>query len=155
MIEEGRKAPTFHLLNQDGKEISLTDFAGKHVALYFYPKDDTPGCTVEGQQFSALHDDFAKKNTVVFGVSKDSVESHKKFHEKYAFKIDLLSDEEGKMLEAYDAWREKNNYGKTYMGIVRSTVLINPNGKIQKHWRNVKADGHAEKVLAEVVDEHA
>ena len=147
MIAEGEKAPAFSLKNQDGKEISLADCAGRRVVLYFYPRDDTPGCTVEGKEFSALAGEFEKLNTTVFGVSKDSAESHKKFCEKYRFTVDLLSDEEGTMLEVYGAWREKKNYGKTYMGIARSTVVINEKGDIVKYWKTVQAPGHAQKVL--------
>ena len=148
MIAEGTKAPAFSLPNQDGVLITLDALAGSQVILYFYPKDDTPGCTVEGQEFSALKNDFAAKNAVVFGISKDSVESHKRFHEKYAFTIDLLSDEDVAVAKAYGAWREKQNYGKTYMGLVRSTVLIGPDGNVQQCWDNVRAKEHAQKVLA-------
>lgn len=147
MITEGEKAPTFSAKNQNGEKISLTDLAGKQVVLYFYPKDDTPGCTTEGLEFSALRTAFEKHNTVIFGISKDTVESHKRFCDKHGFGIDLLSDEDGKMIEAYDAWGEKNTFGKKSTGIIRSTVLIDENGTVAKHWKSVQAKGHAEKVL--------
>ena len=147
MITEGQKAPPFSLKNQDGKEVSLTDMAGRRAVLYFYPKDDTPGCTTEGLEFSALKEEFEKQNTVVFGISKDTVDSHKKFCDKHGFGIDLLSDESGTMIEQYDAWQEKNNFGKKAMGIVRSTVVIDENGTVIKQWKTVKAAGHAEEVL--------
>ena len=147
MIQEGEKASDFTLKNQKGEEVSLSGFVGKNVVLYFYPKDDTPGCTTEGMEFSALRERFEENNTVVLGVSKDSVESHKKFCDKYEFSIDLLSDEDGAVVEAYGAWQEKNTFGKKQTGIVRSTVLIDEQGVIKKHWNNVKAQGHAQEVL--------
>ena len=147
MITEGEKAPTFSVKNQNGEMVSLSDFAGKRTVLYFYPKDDTPGCTTEGLDFSALRKEFEKHNTSIFGISRDTIESHKRFCNKYGFSIDLLSDEDGKILEAYDAWGEKNTFGKKSMGIIRSTVLIDESGTVVKHWRNVQAQGHAKKVL--------
>ena len=147
---EGQKAPAFSLENQDGEMVSLADLAGKRVVLYFYPKDDTPGCTTEGLEFSALREEFEKENTVVYGISKDSVTSHKKFCDKHGFGIDLLSDESGEMIEAYGAWREKSNFGKKSMGIVRSTVLVDENSTIRKHWETVKAQGHAQQVLTAI-----
>lgn len=147
MIQEGEKAPDFRAKNQNGEEISLADLSGKNVVLYFYPKDDTPGCTTEGMEFSAYKEKFEEQNTVVLGISKDSVESHKKFCDKYKFSIDLLSDEDGTVVEAYGAWQEKNNFGKKQMGIVRSTVLIDEQGIIKKHWKNVTVQGHAQEVL--------
>ena len=151
MITEGNKAPAFSSKNQNGETVSLTDVAGKRAVLYFYPKDDTPGCTTEGLEFSALREEFEKHNTKIFGISKDTVKSHKKFCDKHKFSIDLLSDEDGNMLEAYDAWGEKNTFGKKTMGIIRSTVLIDENGTIVKHWKNVQAQGHAQKVLQFIV----
>ncbi|MCY4577060.1 MAG: peroxiredoxin [Candidatus Kaiserbacteria bacterium] len=150
MILEGQEAPAFLLKNQDGGEVSLDKLKGKWVVLYFYPKDDTPGCTTEGLEFSALRKEFEKHNAVVFGISKDTVESHKKFCEKHKFSIDLLSDEGGEMIEAYGAWREKNSFGKKTMGIVRSTVLIDASGTVIKHWKSVQAQGHAQQVLATI-----
>ena len=151
MSMEGQKAPAFSLENQDGEMISLADLSGKRVVLYFYPKDDTPGCTTEGLEFSALREEFEKQNAVVFGISKDSVTSHKKFCDKHGFGIDLLSDENGEMIEAYGAWQEKSNFGKKSMGIVRSTVLVDENGTILKHWKTVKAQGHAQQVLTFII----
>ena len=147
MITEGERAPSFSSKNQNGETVSLTDIAGKRVVLYFYPKDDTPGCTTEGLEFSALRKEFEKYNTVIFGVSKDTVESHKRFCDKHGFSIDLLSDEGGTMLEEYGAWGEKNKFGKKSLGIIRSTVLLDENGVALKHWKKVQAQGHAEKVL--------
>ena len=147
MITEGQKAPPFSLKNQDGEEVSLDDCAGKRVVLYFYPKDDTPGCTTEGIEFTQLKDEFEKHNTIVFGISKDTVDSHKKFCDKHGFSIELLSDESGETIEAYGAWQEKNNFGKKAMGIVRSTVLLDESGTTLKHWKNVQAAGHAKEVL--------
>ena len=144
---EGDKAPNFTLRNENNNEITLTDYKGKKVILYFYPKDDTPGCTKESNEFSELSDKFKLKNTEIIGISKDSVESHKKFKEKYNLKVTLVSDPEMEAIQAYGVWKEKKNYGKTYMGIVRTTVLINEEGKIEKRWNNVKVNGHCEKVL--------
>lgn len=147
MITEGKKAPPFILRNQDGKIVSLAGHVGKKIVLYFYPKDDTPGCTVEGKEFSDLLEKFRGYNTVVLGVSRDTVESHKGFCDLQGFGMDLLSDESGGMSESYGAWREKSQYGKMSMGIVRSTVVIDENGIVRKHWKNVRPRGHAEKVL--------
>ena len=150
MLEVGKKAPAFKLKNQDNEDISLKDYAGQKVVIYFYPKDDTPGCTIEANEFTANVAKFKKKNTVILGVSKDSVESHCKFIDKYGLKIDLLSDPSVKMIEKYGVWQEKNNYGKKYMGIVRTTYLIDENGKVEKAWKNVKVKGHVDDVLASV-----
>lgn len=147
MIKEGKKAPDFTLQNQEGEEVSLEDFAGQKVVLYFYPSDDTPGCTLEGQEFSALKEKFEANNTIVLGVSKDTVDSHKKFCKKYKFTVDLLSDEGGAVVEAFGAWREKVSFGRKKETIVRSTVLIDEKGKIEKHWKTVKPAGHAQQVL--------
>ena len=145
MIEKGKKAPAFSLKNQNGGTVSLADYVGKKVILYFYPKDDTPGCTSEGLEFSALKEEFEKHNTVIFGISRDTVDSHKKFHEKYGFTIDLLSNESGEVLEEYDALRERDGGGT---GIARSTVFIDEEGVVHNHWRTVEAKGHAQAVLA-------
>lgn len=147
MLEVGTKAPDFTVNDQDGNSVSLSDFKGKSVVLYFYPKDDTPGCTREGIGFSEKLSEFEKRNAVVLGVSKDSVSSHKKFCNKYNLNITLLSDEDMDILEPYGAWGEKKNYGKTYMGIIRSTFIINPAGDISKVWKAVKVNGHVDKVL--------
>lgn len=146
-MKEGTKVNNFELPNQKGEYISLTDFKGHHVVVYFYPKDDTPGCTLEAQDFSKLAYAFAKKKTKVIGISKDSVKSHDKFCTKYDLSIDLLSDEEGKTCEAFGVWVEKSMYGKKYMGIERSTFLIDDAGNLKKVWRNVKVPNHAEEVL--------
>ena len=147
MNMEDKKAPAFTLQNQNGEEVSLANFVDKKVILYFYPKDDTPGCTTEGLGFSALKKEFEKHNTIVLGISKDTVGSHKKFCDKYNFTIDLLSDESRKTIEAYGAWQKKNIFGKKQMGIVRSTVLIDKNGVVQKHWKTVDPKNHAQEVL--------
>ena len=152
MIEEGKKAPAFTLPTGEGDKIALKDLAGQYVVLYFYPKDDTPGCTVEAKDFQARLRKFKARNTVVLGVSKDSGESHCKFADKYGLKFPLLSDTDTKMMKKYGAWGEKKNYGKVYEGIIRSTVVIDPKGKVIKHFPKVRVDGHADKVL-KVIDE--
>lgn len=145
-MQIGTKAPEFCLKNQDGIEVCSRDFKNKWVVLYFYPKDDTPGCTTEACEFTAEFPTFIDMDAVVLGVSADTVEKHKKFIDKHVLTITLLSDTEHKMIESYGAWREKTMCGKKYMGIVRSTVLINPKGEVAFYWDNVKAKGHAEKV---------
>ncbi len=142
----GSKAPTFALANQDDKIVKLDDCKGKWVVLYFYPKDDTPGCTVEACDFTDQHKAFERLEAVVFGCSMDSTESHRKFIAKHKLKIDLLSDPDHAVMDQYGAWGEKSNYGKTYMGIVRSTAIIDPRGKIAHHWPTVRSAGHAEAV---------
>lgn len=144
----GRKAPAFSLPADDGTTISLKGLAGKKVVLYFYPKDDTPGCTTEGIAFSALKKKFDAANAVVLGISKDSVEKHCKFRDKHNLTIRLLSDEEGKMLEDYGVWGEKSLYGRKFMGINRTTLLIDEKGVVRRVWPKVKVNGHAEEVLA-------
>lgn len=148
-LKIGSKAPAFDLPASSGSKISLAKLKGKNVVLYFYPKDDTPGCTVEAKQFGDLAADFKKANTVVLGISKDSVKSHDKFKDKYCLPFELLSDEDGKICEAYGTWVEKSMYGKTYMGIQRDTFLIDAEGKIAQIWRKVKPDGHPAEVLTE------
>lgn len=148
MLEVGQKAPDFSAQDSKGTTVALSQLAGKKVILYFYPKDDTPGCTKEAIGFTEALDSIAGKNAVVLGVSKDSTESHAKFETKYGLKIQLLADPEGKICEDYGVWREKKNYGRTYMGIVRTTVLIDEQGTIEKVWNNVKVDGHVEAVCA-------
>jgi len=147
MLEEGKKAPDFKLKNQNGKTISLNDFKGKNVVLYFYPKDDTSGCTAEACSFRDDFPKFEKTDAVILGVSPDSVESHKKFEKKYNLTFDLLSDENKEVLEEYDVWKEKNMYGRKYMGVVRTTYIIDPDGKIKKIFNKVKVNGHNKEVL--------
>jgi peroxiredoxin Q/BCP len=148
MLKEGQKAPAFKLESADGKTVALGDFAGKNVVLYFYPRDSTPGCTREAEAFRDAAAALKKKNAVVLGVSKDSIASHCKFRDKYDLNFPLLSDPDGEVLEKYGAWGEKVMYGKKMMGIIRSTFVIGPDGKIKKIFPKVKVDGHAEEVLA-------
>ena len=143
----GETAPDFSLPRDGGEMVNLSDFAGKKVVLYFYPKDDTPGCTKEAIGFTDMIDAFADADTVILGVSKDGVKKHDKFVAKYELKIALLSDEEGDVCERCGTWVEKNMYGKTYMGIERATYLIGPDGKIAQVWRKVRVPGHVEAVL--------
>lgn len=138
MIEVGTKAPEFCLPNQDEVEICLRDLKGKWIVLYFYPKDNTPGCTTEACDFTAAMPDFEGLNAVILGVSADKPSTHQKFIEKQDLDITLLSDEETSMMEAYGVWQLKKNYGREYMGIVRSTYIINPQGEIAAVWENVK-----------------
>ena len=147
MIEEGKKAPAFKLVGDDGEKHSLSDYAGKNVVLYFYPKDNTPGCTLQAQAFNVALPKLAKLGAVVLGVSKDSTESHCKFRDKYGLKFPLLSDPDGTTIEKYGAWGEKNLYGKKSMGIIRSTIIIGKDGKVAKVFPKVKVAGHDEKVL--------
>lgn len=146
-LTEGQKAPDFCLPDQNENNVCLKDFDGKWIVLYFYPKDNTSGCTREAQDFTSLKGDFESENAVVLGVSKDSVKSHVKFIEKKELGITLLSDEETTIHQKYDVWRTKKNYGKEYLGTVRSTFLIDTEGNIAKIWDNVRTNGHAEKVL--------
>ena len=148
-LDAGAKAPDFEMTGEKGP-IRLSDFAGKTLVLYFYPKDDTSGCTKEAQEFSALAGDFTAAGAAVLGVSKDSVASHGKFTAKYGLSVPLGSDPEGATLEAYGAWVEKSMYGRKYMGIERSTFLIDGAGVIRRVWRKVKVSGHAAEVLAAV-----
>lgn len=148
----GHQAPGFTLPRDGGAPVSLSDFAGQTVVLYFYPKDDTPGCTKQAQGFTDMADDFAKAGAVVLGVSKDSIAKHDKFRDKYGLSFALLSDENDAVCEAYGVWVEKSMYGKTYMGIERSTFLIDGNGQILREWRKVKVPGHVEQVLEAVKD---
>jgi peroxiredoxin Q/BCP len=146
--EEGRTAPLFTLESQHGKEVSLKDFKGKNVILYFYPRDNTPGCTMEARGFRDLWKKIQKENTVVLGVSLDRVDSHRKFCEKYKLPFALLSDPEKKVLTKYGAWGEKMMYGKKTVGVIRSTVWIGPDLKVKKHWKKVsKAADHPADVL--------
>ncbi len=150
MIEVGKKAPAFTLLNQDEAKVQLSKLAGSWVVLYFYPKDDTPGCTVEACEFTAGIKGFEKLEAKVFGCSADSPESHRKFIAKHKLKVELLSDPDHAVMEKYGAWGEKTLYGKKSVGVIRSTVLIDPTGKVAHHWRKVQSKGHAAKV-AEVL----
>ena len=145
-LDAGAKAPDFEMAGEKG-QIRLSDFAGKALVLYFYPKDDTSGCTKEAQAFSALAADFSAAGAAVLGVSKDSVASHGKFISKYDLAIPLGSDPDGATIERYSAWVEKSMYGRKYMGIDRSTFLIDGSGTIRRVWRKVKVPGHVEEVL--------
>ncbi len=150
MKEIGSMAPDFCLRDSNGDEKCLQDFRGKWVVLYFYPKDNTSGCTLEAIEFSALEDEFSRNKAVVIGVSPDTCESHARFIGKHNLTVILLSDPEKKVLTGYGAWRMKKMYGKESMGVVRSTVLISPEGEIARTWDNVRAAGHAQKVLDEI-----
>ena len=150
MIEVGKKAPAFTLESSDGGKLKLAELAGKHVVLYFYPRDNTPGCTVEAQEFRDAVPALKKLGAVVLGVSKDSIASHCKFRDKYELSFPLLSDPDGKVLEAYGAWGEKSMYGKKMMGIIRSTVLIGKDGKVKQHWPKVSVKGHVAAVVEAV-----
>ena len=147
-LTEGAKAPAFKLPRDGGQTVSLSDFKGKKLVLFFYPKADTPGCTRESIEFSKLRAGFAKAGTEVLGISADPVKAQDAFKKKHKLTVGLLSDEQHEMLEAYGVWGKKSMYGKTFMGIVRTTVLIGPDGKIARIWPKVKVDGHAEEVLA-------
>ena len=147
MLEVGTKAPEFTLPDKDGKPVSLTDFAGKKVVLYFYPKDNTPGCTRQACAFAGAYEEFEKINVVVIGVSKDSAASHQKFAEKHGLPFILLSDPELTAIQAYGVWQEKKLYGKVSMGVVRSTFVINENGMIEKAMPKVKPDTNAAEIL--------
>ena len=150
MLEVGTKAPDFTLPDQNGNMHSLSDYRGKKVILYFYPKDNTPGCTKQACGFAERYPQFIEKGAVVLGISKDSVASHKKFEEKYGLPFTLLSDPELVAIQAYDVWQEKKNYGKTYMGVVRTTYLIDEEGKIAKAFDKVKAADNPEQMLGEL-----
>ena len=150
MLEIGTKAPEFTLPDQNGEMRSLKDFRGKKVVLYFYPKDMTAGCSKQACGFAELYPHFMEKGAVVLGVSKDSVASHKKFEEKFGLPFTLLSDTEKEVIQAYDVWKEKKNYGKVSMGVVRSTYLIDEEGVIVKAFGNVKAAENPQKMLEEL-----
>lgn len=149
-IEVGKKAPAFTLESSDGGKVKLSDLAGKTVVLYFYPRDNTPGCTVEAEGFRDAVPALKKLGAVVLGVSKDSIASHCKFRDKYSLTFPLLSDPDGTTLEAYGAWGDKVLYGKKSKGIIRSTVLIGPDGKVRKHWPKVSVKGHVDDVIASI-----
>ena len=147
MIKENIKAPMFKLPSTNKKNYSLKDSLGKYVVIYFYPKDDTPGCTIETNDFNKLLPKFKKLNCEVLGVSKDSLKSHDKFRDKYKIKFDLLADEKLEVLKKYKVWGKKKFMGREFMGVIRSSILIDKKGKILKVWDNVKVKGHAKEVL--------
>jgi peroxiredoxin Q/BCP len=147
MLEVGKKAPAFALESSDGGTVKLGDLAGKPVVVYFYPRDNTPGCTLEAQEFRTAMAQFKKLGVTVLGISKDSIASHCKFRDKYKLNFPLLSDPDGKMLEAYGAWGDKVMYGKKMKGIIRSTVLIDADGKIAHVWPKVSVKGHVDAVI--------
>ena len=147
MLSGGSKAPDFSLSDQHGNTVSLADFAGKKIVLYFYPRDNTPGCSRQACAFAGAYEDFKTMNVAVIGVSKDSVASHVKFAEKYSLPFTLLSDPELQAIQAYDVWQEKKNYGKVSMGVVRSTYIIDENGVIEKVMPKVKPDTNAAEIL--------
>lgn len=147
MIKLNTKSPDFCLKNQDNKPICLKEYTSHWVVLYFYPKDNTPGCTLEAKRFTFFENEFKKHNTKVLGISPDSCESHKKFQENHKLTITLLSDPEHTVLKNYGVWKTKKMYGKEYLGVERTTLLINPQGNIKHIWNNVKVPGHIEAVL--------
>lgn len=147
MLQAGEKAPDFQGINQNGETVSLTDFKGKKVILYFYPKDNTPGCTAEACSLNDKNDYFLHKGYVIIGVSPDSVTSHKKFEENHRLAFNLISDREKQIIQAYGAWGEKKNYGKTYMGLLRTTFIISEDGIIEKVFPKVDTKTHAEQII--------
>ncbi|MGY4624749.1 peroxiredoxin [Bradyrhizobium sp. USDA 4486] len=146
-LTEGEKAPAFRLPRDGGDVVTLSDYAGRKLVLFFYPRADTPGCTREAIDFTRLAEDFAKSGTAVLGISADPLKAQEKFRDKHKLGVPLISDEKHEMLEAYGAWGEKSMYGKSFAGILRTTILIGSDGKIARIWRNVRVDGHAEQVL--------
>jgi peroxiredoxin Q/BCP len=151
-VKVGGKAPAFTLPNENGSPVSLADFAGSWVVLYFYPKDDTPGCTTEACEFTDGIKAFEKLDAVVLGCSADTPESHRRFIAKHGLEVTLLSDANRSVMKTYGAWGEKTMYGRTTTGVIRSTVLIGPDGTVAYHWPNVKAAGHAEKVREKLAE---
>jgi len=147
MVEEGKKAQAFSLQDQDGKNVSLNDFKRKNIVLYFYPKDNTSGCTKEACNFRDDFPDFKKLKAVILGISPDSVESHKKFADKFDLPFRLLSDEKKQVLERYGVWKEKSKYGRKCLGVERSTIIIDKTGKVRKIFRKVKVDDHNKEVM--------
>ena len=147
-VTVGKKVPDFKLPATGGQDIALSDLKGKNVVLYFYPKDSTPGCTLEGQDFRDHYKAFQKANTAILGVSRDSLKSHENFRAKQRFPFDLLSDGDEKLCKQFDVIHEKNMYGRKVMGVVRSTFLIDSGGVLRQEWRNVRVKGHVEEVLA-------
>lgn len=152
VLEVGKKAPTFTLQNQSGERISLEDFKGKNVVLYFYPKDMTPGCTTQACDFRDSYKDFSNQNTVILGISPDPIEQHEKFVGKYELPFHLLADEDHKVAEEYDVWKLKKTFGNEYYGIVRSTFIINSEGELIHEMRNVRVKGHVERALTYVLE---
>jgi len=148
MVKENSKAPNFKLPSSNNKDFELNKSLKKYLVIYFYPRDNTPGCTNESKDFSKLYKEFKKLNSEIIGISKDNIESHNKFISKFKIPFQLLSDEKIIALKKYGAWGEKSMYGKKFMGIKRTTVLINPKGKIIKIWNNVKVTDHAKEVLS-------
>ena len=148
MLSEGDKVPDVKMASADGKEISPADFRGQKLVVYFYPKDDTSGCTAEAQAFTALAEEFKNSGTWILGVSKDDARSHARFTGKYGLKVPLASDADGSACEAFGTWTEKSMYGRKYMGIERATFLVDRDGVVKRVWRKVKVPGHAEEVLA-------
>jgi len=149
-LAEGAMAPPFSLPRDGGGSVSLADYAGKKLVLFFYPRADTPGCTREAIDFTRLNDAFADEGAVVLGISADTVKAQESFRTKHQLSVPLISDEQHEMLEAYGAWGEKSMYGRNFMGIIRTTVLIGADGRVARIWRNVRVDGHADEVLAAV-----
>ncbi len=143
MVEAGRQAPAFRLPDQDGEQISLSELKGQWVVLYFYPRDDTPGCTTEACEFTSVLDDFRELDAVVLGCSPDGAEAHRKFIAKHNLKVRLLSDSSHETMADYGAWGEKVLYGRKSIGVIRSTVLIDPDGNVAHYWKKVRARGHA------------
>jgi peroxiredoxin Q/BCP len=150
LVVEGEKAPDFTLEADDGRQVPLKDYEGKKVVLYFYPKDDSPGCTREAVEFRDIVEEFEKQGAVVVGVSKDIVKSHQKFKQKHDLPFALLSDPEGKVLDLYGVWKNKSLYGRTFMGTERTTFLIDEKGNVVKVYRQVKANGHAQTCLLDL-----
>lgn len=148
LLSEGAKAPAFRLPRDGGNSVTLADYLGKKLVIFFYPRADTPGCTKEAIDFTRLSSSFADSHTAVLGVSADPLKAQEAFRDKHQLSIPLVSDEQHEMLQAYGVWGEKSMYGKTFLGILRTTVLIDGRGKIAKIWRNVKVDGHADEVMA-------
>lgn len=148
MITIEQNAPDFTLARDDGDDVTLSELRSKAVVLFFYPNDDTTGCTIEAKGFSATIDEFAAVNTISLGISRNDLTSHAKFRAKYGLTVPLLFDEDGAVCEAYGVWGEKNNFGKKYMGIIRTTVLIDDAGKIVRIWNNVRVEGHVPDVLS-------
>lgn len=146
----GDKAPDFEMPTKEGHSVKLSDLKGKFVVLYFYPKDDTPGCTIEAQEFNKLKPEFEKLGAVIIGVSKDDLNSHHKFREKYCLEFDLVSDKDSETSEKYGVWEERSMYGKKYMGINRTTFLIDKEGNITHIWPTVSVNGHAKEVLEKI-----
>ncbi len=153
MVAIGEEAPDFALESDEKKRVSFKSFRGKKVVLYFYPKDGTPGCTTEALEFKEIANEFAKEDAVVVGISKDTVESHQKFKQKHALPFTLLSDPEAKVLNTYGVWKEKNLYGKKFMGTERTTVLVDERGIVRKVYRKVKPEGHAQTCLVDLTKE--